>query len=55
MAASGAPDSSLRQIPVKVTTAPISPRPRRSFAASLAASNGSRCSRMVELQIQNPH
>src|SRR5262249_59901821 len=47
MAAGGAPLSSLRQMPVKVTTAPISRRPWRSFAASLAASNGSRCSRMV--------
>src|SRR6516165_4801482 len=47
MASSGAPVSSLRQMPVKVTTAPISPRPRRSLSTSLAASNGSRCSRTV--------
>src|SRR5947199_4893283 len=47
MAASGAPASSCRHIPVNVTTAPISPRPRRSLAASLPASKGSRCSRTV--------
>src|SRR5882724_5889228 len=49
MATSFAPDSSPRQMPVKVTTAPISVRPRLSLAASLAASNGSRCRRMVML------
>src|SRR6185312_1672549 len=47
MASSGAPASSPRQMPVNVTTAPISLRPRRSFSVSLAASNGSRCSRTV--------
>jgi hypothetical protein len=34
-------------MPVKVTTAPMSVRPRVSFAASVAASNGSRCRRTV--------
>src|ERR1700722_16354889 len=34
-------------MPVKVTMAPMSVRPRRSAAASAAASNGSRCREMV--------
>src|SRR5262245_47738933 len=36
-------------MPVKVTTAPTSLRPRVSFAASAAASNGSGCRRTVAL------
>src|SRR6516165_8949175 len=47
MATSGTSASSPRQIPVKVTTAPTSVRPRRSRAASCAASNGSRWRRML--------
>src|SRR5262245_17245918 len=39
--------SSPRQMPVKVTSAPTSVRERVSLAASAAASNGSRCRRMV--------
>src|SRR5262245_21395068 len=52
MATSGAPPSSARHTPVKVTTAPISVRPRLSSAASAAASNGSRCRRMVAVMVR---
>src|ERR1700730_1596405 len=47
MAATGAPASEPRQIPVKVTTAPMSVRPRVSNAASAAASKSALCNRMV--------
>src|SRR5262245_14763219 len=40
-------------MPVKVTTAPISLRPRVSAAASAAASNGSCCRRTVMLLARN--
>src|SRR5215467_6416917 len=54
MAISFAPASSPRQMPVKVTTAPTSVRPRASLAASLAASNGSRCRRTVAVIATTP-
>src|SRR6185437_500378 len=41
------PFSSARQIPVNVTTAPISLRPAVSFFTSPATSIGSRCRRMI--------
>src|SRR5262245_49922197 len=52
MATSGASPSCARHTPVKVTTAPISVRPRLSSAASAAASNGSRCRRMVAVMVR---
>src|ERR1700732_2624182 len=47
MAATGAPASEPRRIPVKVTPAPMSVRPRVSNAASAAASKSALCNRMV--------
>src|SRR3989442_2534545 len=47
MAAIESPFSAPRQMPVKVTTAPISVRPRVSAATSAAISMVSRCRRMV--------
>src|SRR5271165_3490943 len=41
------PFSSARQMPVNVTTAPISVRPRVSFFTSVATSKASRCRRIV--------
>src|ERR1700675_4369238 len=54
MVRSGAPDSSPRQMPVNVTTAPISVRPRVSWAASCAVSNGSRWSRTAAFIVSVP-
>src|SRR5712691_6767039 len=55
MATSLAPASSPRQMPVKVTTAPTSVRPRESLPASVAASNGSRCRRTVAVMARTPN
>src|SRR5215471_10569697 len=55
MAATGSPASEPRQIPVNVTTAPTSVRPRVSKAASATASKSAVCSRMVAGTLSSRH